>query len=365
MKKKISLSIFITIFIFFLIFLSFQNIDQSVEEKIPPIWDLYYKGELNQALGLAISLLSKSPEHPEINLIIGRIYVDLKQYPLAIPYLEKAIKNDPNFTKIKSWGLAYQGVAFYMTNQLVEAKRVLQFCVDLNIEKDSVSFARKRLSLFGLSIFFEDWKNITTNYFSIYIHPSISQDIDNYLKEANDSLKLITNFIPYENRKRINIFLWQNWETGPIIIGESIPHENYIYLVSHLYYKNSISRTIAKIILYNRYFPIDPVISPLIFEGFGFFIEKYNSDIYKEAKDTIKNQNVSNLSIKKLWIDWNSYSASLRFSLSAAFIKHLIENGGKDKFNELIKDMRYENAEKIYGKSLENIISDFEKKMMQ
>lgn len=365
MGKNIFLFIFLISLSFAFIFLSFQNIDQSVEEKIPPIWELYYKGELNQALGLAISLLSKSPEHPEINLIIGRIYVDLKQYSISIPYLEKAIKNDPNFTKIKSWGLAYQGVAFYMTNQLLEAKRVLQFCVDLNIEKDSVAFARKRLSLFGLSVFFEDWKNVTTNFFSIYAQPPISQDIDKYLKEASDSLKLITSFVPYENRKRINIFLWQTWETGPIIIGESIPHENYIYLVSHLYFKNSISRTIAKIILYNRYFPIDPVISPLIFEGFGFFIEKYNTDIYKETRDLIKGQNITNLSIKNLWNDWNSYSASIRSSVSAAFIKHLIENGGKDKFNELIKDMRYENAVKIYGKNLDNIISDFEKKMMQ
>ncbi|MFN3411444.1 MAG: tetratricopeptide repeat protein, partial [Exilispira sp.] len=210
MKRIFYLFIFPCLFL--LVFISMQNIDQSVEEKIHPIWELYYKGELNQALGLAISLLSKSPQHPEINLIIGRIYVDLKQYSIAIPYLEKAIKNDPNFTKIKSWGLAYQGVAFYMTNQIVEAKRVLQFCVDLNIDRDSVAFARKRLSIFGLSIFFEDWKNAYSNYFSIFMQSSVGGDVIDILQKAENILDLVIKIIPYENKKKINIFLWQEWE---------------------------------------------------------------------------------------------------------------------------------------------------------
>ncbi|NMC68129.1 MAG: tetratricopeptide repeat protein [Spirochaetales bacterium] len=363
MKK---LSFFtIILLISLLIFLSMQNIDQSVEEKIPPIWELYYKGELNQALGLAISLLSKSPEHPEINLIIGRIYVDLKQYVVAIPYLEKAIKNDPNFTKIKSWALAYQGVAFYMTNQPIEAKRVLQFCVDLNIEKDSVAFARKRISIYGLSVFFEDWKNTFSNDFSIFMQPAVGLDVKSFLQNAEESLKLVKTIVPYESRKRINIFLWQSWETGPIIIGENIPYENYVYLVSHLNYKDSIARSIAKIVVYNRYFPLDPIVSPIIFEGFGYYIEKYNSDLYKEAKEVIKNQNILSFTIKKLWLDWNAMPSQVKPSISAAFVKYLIEVGGIQKFNELLKDMSYGNAEKIYGSSLEKIISDFDKKVLQ
>lgn len=363
MKKFIAFILIILLLVFS--FISMQSIDQSVEEKIPPIWELYYKGELNMALGLAISLLSKSPEHPEINLIIGRIYVDLKQYVTAIPYLEKAIKNDPNFTKIKSWGLAYQGVAFYMTNQLIEAKRVLQFCVDLNIEKDSVAFARKRLSTFGLSVFFEDWKNVFSNNFSIFMQPAVGADVNSFLKNAEESLQLVKTIVPYENRKRINIFLWQSWETGPIIIGENIPYENYVYLLSHLNFKDSIARSVAKIVAYNRYFPIDPVIAPLIFEGFGYYIEKYNNDLYKEAKDLLKSQNISSFSIKKLWLDWNAYPNQVKPSISAAFIKYLLEVGGNQKFNELLKDMTYANAEKIYGSSLTTIISDFEKKISQ
>ncbi len=362
MKRTI---IFIMIFLSFSIFFSMQNIDQSVEEKIPPIWELYHKGELNQALGLAISLLSKSPEHPEINLIIGMIYVDLKQYSISIPYLEKAIKNDPNFTKIKSWGLAYQGVAFYMTNQIPEAKRVLQYCIDLNVDNDSVIYARKKLSIFGLSLFFGEWKNSLSNNFSIFVQPELGVDATSSLQIAENSLKLITGFIPFENRKRINIFLWQSWEAGPIIIGETIPYENYIYLVSHLNYKDSIPRTIAKIIAYNRYFPIDPVISSLIFEGFGYFIEKYNTDTIKESKELLKSNGITSISIKKLWNDWNSDPAIVKPSLSAAFIKHLIDVGGLNNFNELLKDMSYKNAEKIYGSKLNNIISDFEKKILQ
>lgn len=252
-----------------------------------------------------------------------------------------------------------------MTNQIVEAKRVLQFCVDLNIDKDSVAFARKRLSVFGLSIFFEDWKNINSNYFSIFMQPSAGGDVSSFLQYAENILKLIIKIIPYENRKRINIFLWQEWEAGPIIIGESIPYENYTYLLAHLNYKDSISRTIAKIVAYNRYFPINPIISPLIFEGFGYYIEKYNNDIYKEAKELIKNQNISSISIKKLWLDWNSYPIQIKTFISAAFVKYLIEIGGTEKFNELLKDMQYINAEKLYGASLTNIILDFEKKILQ
>lgn len=364
--KKYFVLVLIVIFVSFY-FISMQNIDQSVEEKIPPIWELYYKGELNQALGLAISLLSKSPEHPEINLIIGRIYVDLKQYPYAIPYLEKAIKNDVNFTKIKSWALAYQGVAFYMTNQPVEAKRVLQFCVDLNIEKDSVAFARKRISIFGLTVFFEDWKNTFSNNFSIFMQPAVGLDVNSFLQNAEEALKLIKKIVPYESRKRINIFLWQSWEAGPVIIGENIPYENYLYLVSHLNYKDSIARSIAKIVAYNRYFPNDPVISPLIFEGFGYYIEKYNNDIYKEAKESLKNNNISSVSIKKLWTDWNAYPNQVKPSLSAAFVKYLItsSSGGIESFNELLRNMTYENAAKIYLKELDTIISNFEKMISQ
>ncbi len=367
MKKKVFkfFSIFLIIFIFSSTFLSLQQIDQSVEEKIPPIWELYYKGEINQALGLAISLLSKSPEHPEINLIIGRIYVDLKQYSLALPYLEKAVKNDPNFTKIKSWGLAYQGVAYYMVNQIIEAKRVLQYCIDLNIDKDSIEYAKKRITIFGLTVFFEDWKNAYSNNFSIFVDPASNLDPNNSLNEAEKILNLIKKYILYENRKRICIYIWHNWELGPRIINENVPYENYVYFLSHVSFKESIARTIAKITLFNRYFPIEPITTPLIFEGFGYFIENINSDTIKDTKEIMNKLGINSISIKKLWQDWNSYSIYLRPSLSAAFIRHLIDAGGIAKFNELIKDMRYENAEKIYGSNLNSIISDFDKKISQ
>jgi tetratricopeptide (TPR) repeat protein len=362
MKKYFSIGLVLIFLI--LIFFSMQTVDQNVEQKIPPIWELYYKGELNQALGLAISLLSLSPEHPEINLIIGRIYVDLKQYSYALPYLEKAVKNDINFTRIKSWALSYQGIAFYMTNQIPEAKRVLQYCIDLNIDKDSVNLARKNLGIFGLSIYFEEWRTLSTNIFTIQKQPEVETDIEDYLESAETALPIITSYIPYENKKRLHFFIWQTWEAGPIIIKENIPYENYKYQIVHIHFKDNVVRSLAKIIAYNRWFPQDPVVANLILDGFGFFIEKANIDRLPEAKDQIAKLKITSISIKNLWQNWDTLPIEVKAPLSGSFVKFLIEKGGKEKFNLLLKDQRYENAKQIYGsKQLDEIISEFEKKL--
>jgi len=100
----------------------------------------------------------------------------------------------------------------------------------------------------------------------------------------------------------------------------------------------------------------------LINEGTAVHFDQTGQDKLRIVKSKLRGQFVS---VTELWENWEALSPEVSYPLSGAFVKLLIEKGGKEKFLELLKDQSFDNAAVIYGEQLSDIITEFERSLSE
>jgi hypothetical protein len=100
----------------------------------------------------------------------------------------------------------------------------------------------------------------------------------------------------------------------------------------------------------------------LINEGTAVHFDQTGLDKLEIVKNRLGNQYIS---IIEFWENWETLSPNISYPLAGAFVKHLIEKGGKEKFIELLKGQTFDNAVLIYGEPLGDIIVEFEEILME
>lgn len=90
---------------------------------------LIYEGKYNQAMPLVMDLISTDSSNANLNYLLGVCYLFTKNYPKAIHYLDKAVRDvsishqEANAKERKAPGMAYYylGKAFHFTNNFDQA----------------------------------------------------------------------------------------------------------------------------------------------------------------------------------------------------------------------------------------------------
>ena len=67
------------------------------------------------------------------------------------------------------------------------------------------------------------------------------------------------------------------------------------------------------------------------------------------------------VSVAALWQDWSLLPGEISYPVGGAWIKVLIDKGGKEKFLEFYRDQRLPHAREVYGEDLQVWIADFDK----
>ena len=91
-------------------------------------------------------------------------------------------------------------------------------------------------------------------------------------------------------------------------------------------------------------------------------IQKNKKEKNEKLKIAQKTYKTNQIDIKEIWRNQTKLNDDILYPISGAFVNFLIEYD-KEKFLKLTENQTYENAIKIYGENIDNLIDDFIKKL--
>ncbi|MFN6944016.1 MAG: OmpA family protein [Cytophagaceae bacterium] len=109
----------------FLLFLTNPSFSQSEKKLIKEAENAYSNNEKSKALSFYLKALNLKPEDPELNFLVGKLYLETIYRTKSLPYLQKAYKIKPDVTKDIH---RYLGESYHLNHQFDEAMKHYELC---------------------------------------------------------------------------------------------------------------------------------------------------------------------------------------------------------------------------------------------
>ncbi len=321
---------------------------------------LYGKGKKEKALELGLKYLEADSLNTYLNMIVGRIYAESNKYEKAIPYLKQGAVNEKTKNWIQAWSLAYLGEAYNETDKYKESKEALDACIKLNATPSVNKHAKRLKATYLMDDYFTNWIVLETENIRFHFQDTaIIDNVKSYMWQRENSLKKNNEFFNALLIKKIELYAWSTRENMKEMLGNESGFANSKRYMIHTHYNQTRGHEITHILSDIGISPIEK--TTLINEGTAVYFDGTNRDRLNIAKSDL-NLNGKEISIKGLWENPENYPLSYYYTISGAFIEHLIKNGNEEQFKQLLKNQTYQNAKKVY-KNLDELILEFEKKL--
>ena len=321
---------------------------------------LYDNKEYSRLIHTADSLLTSGVDSAWVKTYEGRAYADLNQYDKALPYLKSVHESPQDIPKwMIAWNTFYLGKAYLYKKENEKAVTLLKEVIKTRATKNVVAAANQYVYLTSGSPFYEQWKRIETANFNFIFHKKTKlhspQQFAQMMQLAFDT---INTFFNAEIPGKIDFFVWNDYVKFPGNPkhpgGFAIPE----LLVVHTRYMQTRGHEMTHII---THYAVDTVryVSAFINEGVATHFNLTHIDELEQVRKYLPDTTIS---IEELWKSNQAFrelSPNISYSLAAAFIQHLLDEGGKENFLVLLADQSWDNAQKIYGDKLAEIIEVF------
>lgn len=315
---------------------------------------LFQDGDFEKVVENGSRILESNSNDLTLCHLVGRALTELKKFDNAIPLLEKAtIKTAPDW--MKSWSFGYLGICNYATGNLKESKNNFKKAIKLNATKNSTKFAENRLKLILLPEYTKDWEVFETENIKFYIQPNHQiGDIKLYCSAREDAFKENNAFFNASLYKKIDFYVWSDFDEGKKVLGEEIGFANPDLCIINSKVNQTKGHEITHILC-------DYGIKPnkknrLINEGIAVAFDLSNRNHLELAKSL----NQKNLSIKDLMNEPFTFPENVIYPVGGALIKYLIEKKDKELIKRLLKEQTYEVLLEVYGVE---IIEEFDQKI--
>lgn len=255
-------------------------------------------------------------------------------------------------------------VEYLLAKDYKAAKEFLQLSIDLDLSWYERSWDPEEMMkiIYGGE---KPWTVKETKNLVFYFPPNSSiKDFDKHVKEKQEFFDKINSILKVKLHKKIDVFEFNEDKDVLGLLDYELAFARPETVAVYEEQGDFLSgHEIAHVIIMNTDGFINRV--DLINEGAAVYFDQTGRNHLTQAKRQIKNSNIKAISIKKLWLNWpGERTGSFNtYPLAGAFVEHLIDQEGMDKFKELLKDQSYENAKVIYGDKIDDIIADFEKKL--
>jgi len=321
------------------------------------LWQLYSDGNFEEVVELSKSELADNPDDPDLNSLVGRSLTELQDYYEAVLYLQKVVSYDASDPPSKAWALNYLGKCYFALGEYDKSQKYLEECIELNATKNATNSSTGWYGVFGFDSYFNDWKIVEKEHFIFHIQPNTKiKGLENFIEEREDAFTKINSYFGSTIPKKIDYFFWNSNRDAQNVGIQELGYAKPEYCLIHSLCDQSIGHEMTHVITHHLI--RNPKKTSLINEGTAVHFDQTGLDKLKIAKNRLGNQYVS---IIELWDNWEALSPDISYPLAGAFVKHLLEKGGKENFLELLKDQSFDNAALIYGEQLEDIITGFER----
>lgn len=315
---------------------------------------LFQDGDFDKVVKNGSRILETNAHDLTACHLVGRALTELKMFNEAKPLLEKTtIKSAPGW--MKSWSFGYLGICNFTTGHLTESKSNFKKAIKLNATKNSTKFAEKRLKLILLAEYTKDWEVFETENIKFHIQPNHQiGDIKLYCSAREDAFKENNAFFNASLYKKIDFYVWSDFEEGKKVLGEEIGFANPDFCIINSKVNQTKGHEITHILCD---FGIKPnKKNRLINEGVAVAFDLTNSNRLELAKSI----NQDNLSIKDLMKEPFKFPENVVYPIGGALIEYLMEKKDKELIKRLLKEQTYDVLLEAYGIE---IIEEFDQKI--
>jgi tetratricopeptide (TPR) repeat protein len=343
--------------VFILLIISVICIAQP--SKMEQLGKLYMSGNYEESIARAKEYLAVEADNIDYTLILGRALADYGQFKEAIPHLNFVVKNDLHHSWREAWALGYLGSCYYMLSDFEKSKNNLKACIELNATKNATNYATNRILQFGYHKFYKDWKVKESEHFRFHFQEMSDSEMKNYINSRESAFQKINDFFNTDLPKKIDFFVWNSREDAKKVLQADLGFANPHFCLIHSFVKQTRGHEMTHVI--TNYLAKNMVKTSLINEGTSVCFDLSNQDKEKLVLEWIE-KNEREIDIKELWNNWKGYPEELSYPLAGIFVSKIIDTFVRENFLEFFADQRYENAKKVFGDEIDNIIAELENK---
>lgn len=324
------------------------------------LWELYQEGRFEDVVREGKVELTTGTPTAQVNLAVGRSLVDLERPDEGLIYLETAVRLDPGQTWVYAWAQNYLGAAHFHSGRLEEARAAWIKARDCGATRNSTRNAVSNLKILGLAEMYDDWKSFTSEHFAFRYSPLL-QDFDGvaYARRREEAYEIISAWFGGGPEKKINFFVWssneESAEAGMPALGFSRPE---LYLV-HATADQTVGHEMTHVISDHALKP--EMVTGLINEGTAVYHDLTGRDQLERARQALAAAEAPDVevAVAALWEDWSLLPNEISYPLAGAWVKQLLEQGGKEKFLAFFPDQRLAHAREVYGPDLQTWMEEF------
>lgn len=340
--------------LFFLLFYSILAFSQKKEMA-----ENFLKGNFDKTIEIGKKILETEPNDFETILFMAKAENEKGNFKNAIPYLESAKKLMKEDWQ-KSWTLLEAAKNSFGGGNIEDAKKMYNEALKINGTKNSVNELKKFGMVTGLDEFYNNWKIRESRNIIFHFENKISeQEMERIVKTRQNAFEAINSFFNSNLPKKIDFFVWDSKESSNPVLNMNLGFSNPVFCISH----NRLSQTPGHEIAHNISFwkNNNNLRVRFINEGIGVCFDQQKNDKLQLAQEVYKKNLID---IKEIWKNKTKLSEDILYPIAGAFVDLLVKYD-KEKLLQLNENQTYENALKIYGVKIDEIIENFTQKLRQ
>lgn len=302
----------------------------------------------------------KDENKKELDLIEIQKFNTKSKIRKAIKKYEKVkVDNiyDQNKQAMSMYLLSY---CYYGNGEYSRCKDNIDSCILKTKDEELRRKARKLKLNFGMDSIYDNWKLQKSDHFIFHFQDSIKFERNKIINRIELGFDSINKYFDSNLPKKIDYFIWSNEKLFTNKLSKENSFSNpYICLTHDLYYKNydHFGHEMTHSII-NYSIPIK-IQNKLILEGVcTYFDMSERNYIYY-----IKKRWIENISIIEIWKDPRIANNNLIYPLGAELTKRIVLKFGMKKFIKYLKNQSYENAKKVFGIAIDQLIYELEKEI--
>jgi tetratricopeptide (TPR) repeat protein len=338
--------------LFLLLFCSVLAFSQQKEMA-----ENFWKGNFDKTIEIGNKILETEPKDFETILFIAKAENERGNFKNAIPYLESAKKLMKEDWQ-KSWTFLETAKNSFGVGNIEDAKKNYKEALKISGTKNSVKELKKFGMLTGLDEFFKNWKIRESKNIIFHFEDKISeQEIERIVKTRQNAFEEINSFFNSNLPKKIDFFVWDLNESFNAVLNRNLGFSDSVLCISH----NRLAQTPGHEIAHNISFWKNNINfrTKFINEGIGVCFDKQKNNKLQNAQKVYKNNPID---IKEIWKNQTKLADDILYPIAGAFVDLLVKYD-KEKFLQLNENQTYENASKIYGAKIDEIIENFTLKL--
>jgi tetratricopeptide (TPR) repeat protein len=332
----------------------------SQSESADRLWGLYKEGRFEDVVREGKVELTTGTPTAQVNLAVGRALVDLEKYGEGLPYLEQAVRGDPARTWVYAWAQCYLGIGQYRLGNFDEARAALINARDCAATVNATRYAVNNLRILGLAESYDDWSTFSTKHFVFHYSANLA-DFDgvNFARRHEEAFEKISAWFEGAPTAPIRFFVWKGKDEALVAgmppLGFARPELNLV----HARAEQTVGHEMTHVISHHAMHP--EYVTGLINEGISVYHDQTGRDQMILAREALANAPELSIEVElaALWEDWSLMPADVSYPVGGAWVKVLIDKGGKEKFLEFFKDQRLTSAREVYGSDLQDWMNEF------